>query len=452
METKTNCKIAIRGKGSVKEGARGRRDGKMIEGDDEPLHVLITGDNQANVDAAADMIEQMLVVIDDDKNIHKQQQLRELALLNGTLKEDEYCPICAEKGHRAFECPKRFSMNNKNSSVQVKCAICGDTSHPTRDCRQNVTTGGVTASDTMNNYQNEKELDSDYLAFMNELDGKPSGGENSTSVVPSAAEAEAAAAANRKQLESLVTTIEKSVGGETIYCAPASSAKIDNAISSTQTPTSTDANASTGGALITTISSRIVKSAPEPPIGTSINYVGTNVGSITNAPGVSTMQESITAAAAAPQTSIETTNGVIPNNAMSTTMTAPLPPPPPAIPTSAPPTTYYGQQQQQAQGVGLGSVYHPPPQQQYGQQQNHQYSNNNHNNYYGSYQGSSAGHLDNHQAYYGQQQYYNQQYQPQQQPKQQQGGWKYNRRHGLGNTNDDTQADGGFNWWDAAES
>eukprot|EP00978_Attheya_sp_CCMP212_P046920 scaffold420312_cov31-Attheya_sp.AAC.1 len=53
MENKTGCKIAIRGKGSVKEGARGRRDGKILEGDDEPLHVVITGEDQASVDAAA---------------------------------------------------------------------------------------------------------------------------------------------------------------------------------------------------------------------------------------------------------------------------------------------------------------------------------------------------------------------------------------------------------------
>ena len=30
LESKTGCKIAIRGRGSVKEGARGRRDGKML--------------------------------------------------------------------------------------------------------------------------------------------------------------------------------------------------------------------------------------------------------------------------------------------------------------------------------------------------------------------------------------------------------------------------------------
>eukprot|EP00536_Pseudo-nitzschia_multiseries_P004008 jgi/Psemu1/253158/estExt_Genewise1Plus.C_640054 len=161
LERKTGCKIAIRGRGSVKEGARGRRDGKVMESDDEPLHVVITGDDQRSVDAATDMIEQMLVVIDDEKNVHKQQQLRELALLNGTLKEDEYCQICGEKGHRSFECPKRFSM--KKNTVQVKCAICGDNSHPTRDCP--LKPAEARQADA-------KEMDSDYMSFMAELDGK----------------------------------------------------------------------------------------------------------------------------------------------------------------------------------------------------------------------------------------------------------------------------------------
>lgn len=159
LEAKTGCKIAIRGKGSVKEGARGRRDGKIMEGDNEPLHVVITGDDQKAVEAATDMVKQMLVVIDDEKNVHKQNQLRELALLNGTLKEDEYCQICAEKGHRSFECPRRFSMNKP--AIAVKCAICGDTSHPTRDCTQKPT-----------DQKNTQEIDSEYMSFMAELDGK----------------------------------------------------------------------------------------------------------------------------------------------------------------------------------------------------------------------------------------------------------------------------------------
>lgn len=105
------------------------------------------------------MVEQMLIVIDDEKNVHKQQQLRELALLNGTLKDDEFCEICAEKGHRAFACPKRFAM--RKNTPAVKCAICGDTSHPTSDCTRKP---GLAVEN--------KELDSEYQSFMAELDGK----------------------------------------------------------------------------------------------------------------------------------------------------------------------------------------------------------------------------------------------------------------------------------------
>jgi splicing factor 1 len=44
MQMETNTKIAIRGRGSVKEGAA--RDPKYDYGEDEELHVLITGDTQ----------------------------------------------------------------------------------------------------------------------------------------------------------------------------------------------------------------------------------------------------------------------------------------------------------------------------------------------------------------------------------------------------------------------
>lgn len=47
MQQETNTKIAIRGRGSVKEGAV--RDGKHDHGEDEELHVMITGDRQEDV-------------------------------------------------------------------------------------------------------------------------------------------------------------------------------------------------------------------------------------------------------------------------------------------------------------------------------------------------------------------------------------------------------------------
>lgn len=47
MQKETNTKIAIRGKGSVKEGAA--RDPRNDYGEDEELHVLVTGDRQEDV-------------------------------------------------------------------------------------------------------------------------------------------------------------------------------------------------------------------------------------------------------------------------------------------------------------------------------------------------------------------------------------------------------------------
>lgn len=105
MQQETNTRIAIRGKGSVKEGAA--RESKYDYGEEEELHVLITGDRQEDVDKAAEMVEKLLEPTGDEMNEHKQQQLRELALINGTLKDEEYCYLCGEPGHRQMECPKK---------------------------------------------------------------------------------------------------------------------------------------------------------------------------------------------------------------------------------------------------------------------------------------------------------------------------------------------------------
>lgn len=104
MEKESNCKIAIRGKGSVKEGSRGK---KTSADENDDLHVLITAENEEDLERAAKDVQNLLVPIDDTKNAHKQKQLRELALINGTLRDDDFCHLCGEKGHRQWECPNR---------------------------------------------------------------------------------------------------------------------------------------------------------------------------------------------------------------------------------------------------------------------------------------------------------------------------------------------------------
>lgn len=59
MQQETNTKIAIRGRGSVKEGAV--RDGKHDHGEDEELHVMISGDRQEDVRPASGLCRVVLV-------------------------------------------------------------------------------------------------------------------------------------------------------------------------------------------------------------------------------------------------------------------------------------------------------------------------------------------------------------------------------------------------------
>ncbi|WPT14450.1 Splicing factor-like protein 1 [Picochlorum sp. SENEW3] len=119
MQEETNTRIAIRGKGSVKDGAS--RAQKYSSQDDEELHVLITGDRQEDVDKAAEMIEKLLVPVDEELNEHKKAQLRELALINGTLKEDTGCHLCGDPGHRQIDCPqKQLDVYRLPDAIQEK--------------------------------------------------------------------------------------------------------------------------------------------------------------------------------------------------------------------------------------------------------------------------------------------------------------------------------------------
>lgn len=397
MEEKTGCKIAIRGKGSVKEGARGRRDGKIMEGDDEPLHVVVSGDNQESVDNAAKLIEDMLVVIDDDKNIHKQAQLRELALLNGTLKEDEYCSLCAEKGHRAFECPKRFSTNKP--SVEVKCAICGDTSHPTRDCKQKDSLQGEE--------KDASQLDSDYLAFMNELDGKPADAPPTADSVP--------------PIHSLVTSIGpdgKVIGGPPL-CQTIVSKDEKKEVDANTDITSTVP-------LITTISSRMVKATTaEPPT----DVVG-NVEPLSSAAVPPVVTNNVIPSAPSTIVPPPPIIGSTPPIA-STVVPSNIPPPPPAglpiFTQQSASSTYFPAQQPPA--------LFPP-------QQVHQQS-------YNSYQPVQpygyGGFQQGMQMY--QQGYPNQGYPNA--PATSTAGWNYNNTYYGGNNNStQNESAGGFNWWE----
>ncbi|RYP40934.1 hypothetical protein DL767_001415 [Monosporascus sp. MG133] len=130
MNARSGATVAIRGKGSVKEG-RGRvRDGPAhIDTNDQegPLHCLITADTQDKVDKAKALVQAVIetaVTTPEPKNERKRQQLRDLAIANGTFRDDEgrygidgawerpmstgiSCHVCNNGGHIARDCPDR---------------------------------------------------------------------------------------------------------------------------------------------------------------------------------------------------------------------------------------------------------------------------------------------------------------------------------------------------------
>jgi splicing factor 1 len=142
MEKETGAKIAIRGKGSVKDG-KGKPS--KFEDENDELHVLITSDSEEAVVKAEAMVRKLLVPVEEGQNEHKRNQLRKLAELNGTLRDNML-----------------WGPNPRNwSTPDVYCKFCGEISHPSSDCP--------------NKKAPAANVDQEYLNFMASLEA---GGDN----------------------------------------------------------------------------------------------------------------------------------------------------------------------------------------------------------------------------------------------------------------------------------
>ncbi|KAL8867937.1 MAG: hypothetical protein Q9174_005332, partial [Haloplaca sp. 1 TL-2023] len=151
METESLAKIAIRGKGSVKEG-KGRSDAAHTSNQEEDLHCLIMADTEEKVNKAKKLIHNVIETvrnphvrqmnlrvlmsyqaasIPEGQNELKRNQLRELAALNGTLRDDENqaCQNCGQIGHRKYDCPEQ-----RNFTANIICRVCGNAGHMAKDC------------------------------------------------------------------------------------------------------------------------------------------------------------------------------------------------------------------------------------------------------------------------------------------------------------------------------
>ncbi|KAJ3538680.1 hypothetical protein NMY22_g5063 [Coprinellus aureogranulatus] len=135
MERESGAKISIRGKGSVKEGKA--RPDQFADDAEEDLHCLVIADSQDKVTACVKLINKVIETAastPEGQNDHKRNQLRELAALNGTLRDDEnqICQNCGGVGHRKYDCPEQ-----RNYTANIICRVCGSAGHMARDCQVN---------------------------------------------------------------------------------------------------------------------------------------------------------------------------------------------------------------------------------------------------------------------------------------------------------------------------
>ncbi|GAB1861708.1 Branchpoint-bridging protein [Camponotus japonicus] len=176
MEKETGAKIIIRGKGSVKEGKVGRKDGQPLPGEDEPLHAYITANNLDAVKKAVERIHEIIrqgVEVPEGQNDLRRNQLRELALLNGTLRENDgpRCTNCGASDHKSWLCPDKPNVTNN-----IVCSSCGGAGHIARDCRsKRPGQGGPAAAGMggMTQAGDKAKIDEEYMSLMAELGEGP---------------------------------------------------------------------------------------------------------------------------------------------------------------------------------------------------------------------------------------------------------------------------------------
>ncbi|XP_069750206.1 splicing factor 1 isoform X5 [Narcine bancroftii] len=164
IEKECNAKIMIRGKGSVKEGKVGRKDGQMLPGEDEPLHALVTANTMENVKKAVEQIRGILkqgIETPEDQNDLRKMQLRELARLNGTLREDDNRIL------RPWQSTEPRSITNT-----TLCTKCGGAGHIASDCKFSSGASFNRPGDPQS-AQDKARMDKEYLSLMAELGEAP---------------------------------------------------------------------------------------------------------------------------------------------------------------------------------------------------------------------------------------------------------------------------------------
>ena len=166
LEKRTDTRIMIKGKGSLREGMTGlRKDGTKWDHMDEPMHVTISGKTGKGVKEASDYLRKLIKMQVEEPNSERMvafraANLHELAVLNGTLKDFQLkCLNCGGEGHKTWECPDQLNITSS-----IICSACGGVGHVTSDCRAR------RPGEVFNRSAGGAELDDEYNSFLKDMD------------------------------------------------------------------------------------------------------------------------------------------------------------------------------------------------------------------------------------------------------------------------------------------
>ncbi|KAL3851079.1 hypothetical protein ACJIZ3_012961 [Penstemon smallii] len=131
VEATTDCRVLIRGRGSIKDPAREEmmRGKPGYEHLNEPLHILVEAELPVEIiDArlmqAREILEDLLNPMDESQDFYKQQQLRELAMLNGTLRDESSQMSGSVSPFHNSLGMKRAKTTRGSIAVPVEASIC----------------------------------------------------------------------------------------------------------------------------------------------------------------------------------------------------------------------------------------------------------------------------------------------------------------------------------------